>query len=173
MKKGFIYTLLISLLIPNMAFSMEIPRPTFEEFCPPIYYHKDFIPENAILPARFSTGEKTAMWCGIVLLYPAFFTYPLAISDTEWRRKQRTRKIRDEYNSALSYWKQREASFEQSLSICDTMQDKANCYLQVKMNEQQKDLTIQQNELLRGIGQSINALAAQQAMTNVQLQQLK
>lgn len=173
MKKAFLLLSLLSLLSSNITLAVEIPRPTFEEFCPPIYYHKDFISEDAILPARFTTKQKAALWSSIVVLYPAIITYPLAISDTKWRRQQKSNIIREEYNTALSYWKQREASFEHSLSLCDTLQEKATCYLQVKFNEQQKDLAIQQNEILKGISYSIGGLVAQQAITNMQLQQLK
>ena len=172
MKKILSILLVIFLQLPQLSIAIE--KPSFKEFCPEAYYHKELMPVDWYEPAKYSTWAKTGLWCSIlVFVYPAIITYPLAISDTEWRRKQRAKKIIADFNSSVEYWRQREESFNQSLALCDKTQDTASCYLQVKINEQQKNLAIENNRLLRGIGLGITGIQAQQANTNFQLYQMR
>lgn len=143
--------LLIYLIVIEPSYAI-VQKPSFQEFCPAQYYGKEYLPRNWCEPAKYPTHVKALFWSSIVLFYPAIVCYPLAISDTEWRRQQRSNKIRKEYNATLHYWKQREASFNTSLELCDSSKDKAACYMQVRNNEIQRNLTLEQNELLRGIG---------------------
>ena len=171
MKK--ILSILLIFILQQPLFSFAIEKPSFEEFCPEIYYHKELLSEDWIEPAKYSTAQKAGLWCGIILFYVAIATYPMAISDTKWRRKQRAKKIIANYNSSVMYWRQREESFNQSLILCDSTKDIASCYVQVKMNEQQKNLAIVNNHLLRGIGMGLVGIQAQQANTNLQLYQMQ
>jgi hypothetical protein len=110
------------------------------------------------------------MWSSIAIIYPAFICYPMAISDTKWRRKQRSKKIRTTYNNALRYWQERERSFNNSLSLCDSTKDVASCYVQVKLNEEQKSLAIERNRILKNIENGLYGIQAQQNNTNLNLQ---
>ena len=171
MKKILSIILIVLLQLPLLSLAME--KPSFKEFCPEVYYHKDLLPDDWFEPAKYSTWAKTGLWCSIVLFYPAILTYPMAISDTEWRRKQRAKKIINEYNPSVLYWRQREESFNQSLALCDSTNDVASCYIQVKLNEQQKNLAIENNRLLRGIGMGLVGIQSQQSLTNLQLYQMQ
>lgn len=132
-----------------------IPRPSFKEFCPEVYYHKEYMDANWVEEKKFSTGQKALLWVPWVGIFSMVPTYSLAISDTKWRRKQRSQKIIANYNHALDYWKGREKSFNESLELCKAVSDVATCYIQVKHNEYQKSLLIEQNKLLRGIGMGV------------------
>jgi hypothetical protein len=160
------------LFLSNSIFAAEIAKPSFEEFCPAIYYHKEPLPENWIETQQYSRSENALMWSSIIIFYPAIICYPLAISDTEWRRKQRSKKIRTAYNSSLKYWQDREKSFNNSLALCDSTKDAASCYVQVKLSEEQKSLAIERNRILKNIENGLYGIQVQQANTNLNLQTL-
>lgn len=172
MKKLLTLILVLLFIVPNCT-ANDVLRPSFKEFCPDVYYHKNYIPNDWYEPQKFTTKEKALLWSSIIIcLYPAIITYPMAISDTKWRRKQRAKKIIEEYNTALTYWKEREAAFERSLDLCSKSKDKAGCYVNVKLNESNKNLMIEQNNLLQGVITGIVGTHIQQTITNTNLQQI-
>lgn len=168
-----ISTILCLIILSSNVSAVQIARPSFEEFCPAIYYHKEPLPEDWIEEAKYSKTKKALLWSSGLVYFPiTFATYPFAISDSEWRRKQRSKKIRAAYNTTLKYWQEREQSFNDSLSLCESTKDVASCYIQVKINEEQKALSIERNRILKNIEKGLYGIQAQQSSTNFNLQQI-
>ena len=95
-KKILSVLLVLFLHVPTLVFVESLG-----EYCASNYKLEGIIPEDWYPEAKYSTWAKAGLWASGALLYPAIFTYPMAISDTEWRRKQRAVKIREKCNPYL------------------------------------------------------------------------
>ena len=166
LKRNNIISLFLLFIMTSEAIAVE-QAPQWSEFCPTLYYQAQPLPDDFIPEKKYPTWAKTLFWSSGVLIYPAIITYPVAITDTKWRRKQRGRKIAKEYNTHLAYWQDREQHFNNAVEACKKSKDKAVCYAQVRQIEVQKTALLKQEEMIKQLEKQADVQALQSAATSL------